>query len=40
MIKLKKNIHKMEQHSRCECIGIVGNPVSITGDLIEEHVTA
>ena len=38
VIEMERNIHRMEQYSRRECIEIVGIPSSITNDLLEEHV--
>ena len=38
IINLERDLHKMEQHSRRECIEIAGIPPSITNDLLEEHV--
>ena len=38
MINLERNIHKMEQYSRPECIEIAGIPLSITNNLLEEHI--
>ena len=35
---MKKNMQKLEQYSRCECIEIAGVPSSITNDPLEEHV--
>ena len=35
---MERNMHRLEQHSRRECIGIAGIPRSITNDLLEEHV--
>ena len=37
-IEMERNMHRMEQYSRRECIEIVGIPSSITNDLLEEHV--
>ena len=36
--EMERNMHRMEQFSRRECIEIVGIPSSITNDLLEEHV--
>ena len=38
IINLERDLHKMEQYSRRECIEIAGIPLSITNDLLEEHV--
>ena len=38
IINPQKDLHKMEQYSRRECIEIAGIPLSITNDLLEEHV--
>ena len=38
VIEMERNIHRMEQYSRRECIEIVGIPSSITNDQLEEHV--
>ena len=38
VIEMERNMHRMEQYSRRECIEIVGIPSSITNDLLEEHV--
>ena len=35
---MERNMHRMEQNSRLECIEISGIPSSITNDLLEEHV--
>ena len=35
---MERNMHRMEQYSRRECIEIVGIPSSITNDQLEEHV--
>ena len=35
---MERNMHRMEQYSRRECIKIIGIPSSITNDLLEEHV--
>ena len=35
---MERNIHRLEQYSRRECIETVGVPNSITNDLLEEHV--
>ena len=35
---MERNMHRMKQYSRRECIEIVGIPSSITNDLLEEHV--
>ena len=38
VIEMERNMHRLEQYSRCECIETVGVPNSITNDLLEEHV--
>ena len=38
VIEMERNMHRMEQYSRRECIEIVGIPSSITNDQLEEHV--
>ena len=38
VIEMERNMHRMEQYSRRECIKIIGIPSSITNDLLEEHV--
>ena len=38
IINLERDLHKMEQCSREECIEIAGIPPSITNDLLEGHV--
>ena len=38
VIEMERNMHRMEQYSRRECIKIIGIPRSITNDLLEEHV--
>ena len=35
---MERNMHRLEQYSRRECIKIAGVPNSITNDLLEEHV--
>ena len=35
---MERNMHRMEQYSRPECIKVIGIPSSITNDLLEEHV--
>ena len=35
---MEKNMHRLEQYSRHECMEIAGIPNSITNDLLEEHV--
>ena len=37
IIEMERNMHRLEQYSRRECIEIVGIPNSITNDLLEEH---
>ena len=37
-IEMERNMHRMEQYSRWECIEIVGILISITNNLLEEHV--
>ena len=37
-INLERDLHKMEQYSRQECIKIAGIPPSIMNDLLEEQV--
>ena len=36
--EMERNMHRLEQYSRRECIEIAGVPNSITNDLLEEHV--
>ena len=38
IIETERNMHRLEQYSRRECIEIAGVPSSITNDLLEEHV--
>ena len=38
LIEMKRNMDRLEQYSRRECIEIAGIPSSITNDLLEEHV--
>ena len=38
IIEMERNMHRLEQYSRRECIEIAGIPSSITNDLPEEHV--
>ena len=38
VIEMERNMHRLEQCSRCQCIETVGVPNSITNDLLEEHV--
>ena len=38
IIKMERSMHRLEQHSRRECIEIGCVPNSITNDLLEEHV--
>ena len=38
VIEMERNMHRMEQYSRPECIKVIGIPSSITNDLLEEHV--
>ena len=38
IIEMERNIHRLEQYSRRECIEIAGVPNSITNNLLEEHV--
>ena len=38
IIDLERDFHKMEQYSWRECVEIAGIPLSITNDLLEEHV--
>ena len=38
IIEMQRNMYRMEQYSRRECIEIVGIPISITNDLLKEHV--
>ena len=35
---MERNIHRLEQYSRYECIEIAGIPSSIRNNLLEEHV--
>ena len=35
---MERNMLRLEQYSRCECIEIAGVPSSITNDLLVEHV--
>ena len=36
--EMGRNMHRLENYSRRECVEIVGSPSSITNDLLEEHV--
>ena len=38
VIEMERNMHRLEQYSRRECIKIAGVTNSITNDLLEEHV--
>ena len=38
VIEMERNMHRLEQYSRRECIEIAGIPSCITNDLLEEHV--
>ena len=38
LIEMERNMHRLEQYSRRECIEIAGIPSSITNNLLEEHV--
>ena len=38
VIEMERNMHRLEQYSRRECIEIAGVSNSITKDLLEEHV--
>ena len=38
IIEMQRNMHRLEQYSRRECIEIAGVPSSITNDILEEHV--
>ena len=37
VIEMERNMHRLEQYSRHECIEIAGVPNSITNNLLEEH---
>ena len=39
IIEMKRNMHRLEQYSRRECIEIASVPNRITNDLLGEHVT-
>ena len=39
MIEMERNMHRLEQYSRRECIEIASVPNRITNDLLGEHVT-
>ena len=38
IIRMERNMHRLEKYSRCEYTEIAGVPSSITNDLLEEHV--
>ena len=38
LIEMERNMHRLEQYSRRECIEVAGTPSSIANDLLVEHV--
>ena len=38
LMKMERNMHRLEQYSRREFIEIAGIPSSITNNLLEEHI--